>query len=236
MANEIVENNSNDIQRNQDTALTAQYYLKQATADNTRQAYRQDIRHFEQWGGLLPASSQTLIRYLLDHAKTLSTRTLQRRLVAIKQFHLYQGFADPTGHPAVQKTMSGIQKTHGKPRTKAPALRLEQLEHCINSWPQNSLNDIRDQALFCVGFFGAFRGRELLSIHVKHLNWQDQGLQVAIPKSKTDQTGEGQSCPLPVLNNPVCPVAALKRWLDLANIQTGWVFPASNRWGHDLLH
>ena len=232
MTQEIIENQSNDIQRNTKKPSTAQYYIKQATAENTRQAYRQDIRHFEQWGGLLPASSQTIIRYLLDHAQSLSTRTLQRRLVAIKQFHLYQGFPDPTGHPSVQKTMTGIKKTHGKPRAKAPALRLEQLEQCITSWPKsNSLNDARDQALLCVGFFGAFRGRELLRIDISHLEWREQGVHISIPKSKTDQTGDGQSCALPSLNNAVCPVAALKRWLETSEIKTGLVFPGISRWG-----
>lgn len=232
MSQDMIENRPSEIQRNESTEHRAQFYIQQATSDNTRRAYRQDIHHFEQWGGLLPANSQTVIRYLLDHAKLFSTRTLQRRLVALKQFHVYQGFPDPTAHPSVQKTMTGIQKTHGKPKAKAPAMRLEQLEQCIDSWSTtNSANDARDQALLCVGFFGAFRGRELLSIQMEHLSWHDQGLTILLPKSKTDQAGEGLSVALPILHNSICPVAALKRWLSTAEIDSGLVFPGISRWG-----
>lgn len=232
MTQEIAHQPNIDIQRNDNQPLTAQYYIQRATSENTRQAYRRDIQHFEQWGGLLPANSQTIIRYLLDHAQSLSTRTLQRRLVALKQFHLYQGFPDPTTHPSVQKTMSGIQKTHGKPKAKAPAMRLEQLEQLIESWPnQDSLTDARDKALFTVGFFGAFRGRELLQLQIEDLDWQEQGISILLTKSKTDQIGEGQSCALPTLDNNVCPVAAIKHWLTVSNLQAGSLFPGINRWG-----
>jgi len=132
----------------------------------------------------------------------------------------------------VQKTMAGIQKTHGKPKTKAPAMRLEQLEQCIVSWPAtNSVNDARDQALLCVGFFAAFRGRELLGVQMEHLSWHDQGLTILLPKSKTDQTGEGLCVALPILHNSVCPVVALKRWLSRAEIVSGLIFPGISRWG-----
>ena len=157
MRQELNKKHSNELQHNDTIAHRAQFYIQQATSDNTRKAYQQDIRHFEQWGGLLPANSQCIIRYLLDHAQHFSTRTLQRRLVALKQFHVYQGFLDPTAHPSVQKTMIGIQKTHGKPKAKAPALRLEQLEQCIKSWPATqSANDLRNQAMMCVGFSAPF--------------------------------------------------------------------------------
>lgn len=84
--------------------LSVQEYVHRATADNTRKAYQQDIRHFERWGGRLPADTATVIRYCREHASTINPRTLQRRLVALKQFHLYQGFPDPTDHPLVRKT------------------------------------------------------------------------------------------------------------------------------------
>lgn len=232
MEHDVINTKPDNILQNKTTSSRAQYYIQQATADNTRRAYQQDIQHFEQWGGLLPTNSKTVIEYLLDHAESFSTRTLKRRLVAIKQFHVYQDFPDPTTHPSVLKTMTGIQKTHGKPKNKAPAMRLEQLEYCLNSWPsKDSLMDARDKALLCVGFFGAFRARELLSIQLDHLSWQSQGLTVSLPRSKTDQSGEGQSCALPILNNTVCPVMALKQWLKLSQIESGLIFPSINRWG-----
>src|SRR5437868_13666933 len=74
-------------------------YLAAATSDNTRKAYRSDIRHYEQSGGRLPATSEEIIHYLQNFAAKLNSRTLARRLIAIKHWHQYQGFTDPTAHP-----------------------------------------------------------------------------------------------------------------------------------------
>lgn len=40
-------------------------------------------------------------------------------MVALRHWHVYQGFPDPTKQPAVIKTLAGITRTHGKPREKA---------------------------------------------------------------------------------------------------------------------
>ena len=52
------------------------HYLQAATSENTRKAYTLDIRHFTNWGGLLPATSEHIIHYLHDHAEKLNSRTL----------------------------------------------------------------------------------------------------------------------------------------------------------------
>lgn len=62
-------------------------YLQAATNQNTRRAYQADIRHFISWGGRLPSSPDVFLRYLQEHATNLNSRTLKRRLVAIKHWH-----------------------------------------------------------------------------------------------------------------------------------------------------
>jgi hypothetical protein len=100
-------------------------YIHAATSNNTRTAYQADMRHFVRWGGRLPTSGDVILQYLRYHGGLLNPRTLARRLTAIKNWHLYQGFADPTGHPAIHKTLAGIKNVHGKPRIKATPLTLE---------------------------------------------------------------------------------------------------------------
>jgi hypothetical protein len=58
-------------------------YQIAATSDNTRRAYQADIRHFERWGGQLPATTEAVLRYLHAFAETLNPRTLSRRITAI---------------------------------------------------------------------------------------------------------------------------------------------------------
>ena len=68
-------------------------YLQAATRDHTRRSYQSAIRHFEQeWGGFLPASADSIARYLAEHAQVLSINTLRQRLAAIAQWHVAQGF------------------------------------------------------------------------------------------------------------------------------------------------
>jgi len=200
-------------------------YIKAATSNNTRRSYRCDLQHFKYCGGLLPASPESIIAYLQRNAATLNSRTLSRRLTALKQWHVYQGFPDPTNYPMVRKTMAGIMNVHGKPKHKALALTTEQLKKIIEILrASNSLIDARDSALLQVGFFGAFRRSELVNIKVEHINKVREGIEILIPRSKTDQTGKGKVCAIPYGKEKICPVTAIVHWLNLANIKDGAVF------------
>ncbi len=201
------------------------HYIQVATSDNTRRAYQSDIRHFENWGGKLPANVEMIITYLHTFADKLNSRTLSRRLTAIKNWHVYQCFIDPTQHPAVSKTLAGITRTHGKPKEKAQPLLPEQLLQIIKFLNnENTLLAKRDNALLQLGFCGAFRRSELVNINIEHIQWLDKGIEILIPYSKTDQMHEGQFCAIPFGNGDICPVSALKNWLELSNISTGPIF------------
>ncbi len=202
-------------------------YLDAATSPHTRRAYQGDIRHFEQWGGQLPAQTERILAYLHAFAPTLNPRTLSRRLTALKHWHTYQGFIDPTAAPVVAKTLAGIQRLHGQPKEKAPPLLPQQLAKMVDYLnEQGTLIARRDAALLQVGYFGALRRSELVAIQCEHLNWQTGGLELMIPRSKTDPAGAGQCCVIPYGNATLCPIAALKQWLDVANIESGYCFRA----------
>lgn len=228
------ETQQNQIESNQEITLhndstLAQWvsnpYLKAATSDNTRKAYRSDIKHFETWGGLLPATPEKIIQYLQDFADKLNSRTLSRRLIAIKQWHTYQGFPDPTAHPLITKTMAGITRIHGKPKDKAPPLLPDDLVKIANALLTDpTLTGIRDNAILQIGYFGALRRSEIINIDYEHLQWKPEGIEVLIPHSKTDQLNEGQFCIIPYGNETLCPVKALEKWLKKSNIKEGAIF------------
>lgn len=200
-------------------------YITASTSDNTRKAYRQDIRHFITWGGLLPTTPDVIMQYLQAHASILNSRTIARRLIALKNWHIYQGFIDPTAHAAVKKTCLGIQRIHGKPKDKAPALGMEQLVQMVSYLKaQQSLAALRNSALLQLGFFGAFRRSELIQIKLCHLEFLSQGLEIQIPHSKTDQFHVGQVCAIPYGNELLCPITALQKWLEVSRIKEGAIF------------
>tara|TARA_B100000925_G_scaffold255000_1_gene208159 strand:- start:198 stop:683 length:486 start_codon:yes stop_codon:yes gene_type:complete len=63
----------------------------------------------------------------------------------------------------------------------------------------------------------------------EHLNFEEDGVQVLIPFSKTDQKGEGRMIWLPKTNTSYCPVSALKNWLEVALIDSGPLFYKINK-------
>ncbi|ADJ28338.1 site-specific integrase [Nitrosococcus watsonii] len=211
--------------------LRQQHYIEAATAENTRRAYRSAIRHFERWGGCLPADAFMVSAYLLAHAEILNPRTLSLRLTALRHWHQLQGFPDPTVEPEVRKLFQGIVRRQGKPKRQAKTFRLEHLKAMVNHLSaQSNLKAYRDRALLLVGFFGAFRRSELVQVDLAHLQWEAEGILITIPRSKTDQSGEGRLKALPYGESDLCPVTALKAWLKIAGIKSGPLFRRVNRW------
>ncbi|WP_153014525.1 hypothetical protein [Pseudomonas amygdali] len=114
-------------------------YIDAATRDNTRRSYRAAIEHFEvTWGGFLPATSESVARYLASHAGKLSVNTLKLRLSALAQWHVSQGFADPTKAPVVRKVIKGIRALHPAQEKQAEPLQLQDLEKVI-AWLENEI-------------------------------------------------------------------------------------------------
>ncbi len=215
-----------------DASETLRQYLSAATSENTRKAYRSAIKQFEKWGGRLPTEQHSVIEYLLAKAPTLSVRTLDLHLTAMSQWHRYQGLSNPIDTPLVRKTMEGIRRSHGQPKRKAKALRLEHIATMVSHLRQlpSANKRCRDLALVLTGFFGAFRRSELVSIRVQDLVWEPEGLVIRMPRSKTDQNALGQTRALPYGAREVCAAMAIKDWLEVAEINSGPLFRPINRW------
>ena len=208
-----------------------QDYLSKATATNTRRAYQSAIGQFEGSGGLLPATEQDITRYITTKAPLLNPRTLSLHLTAISHWHCYQQLPDPTQAPQIRKLLKGIYRSHGKPKHKAKALHPEHIETMVTYLQQQgTLKALRDNAMIQLAYFGAFRRSELIAITVEDLRFEAQGLLVLVPRSKTDQDGEGQIKALPYGKGNVCPVKATKKWLETAEIKQGPIFRAINKW------
>ncbi|MBA3660632.1 MAG: tyrosine-type recombinase/integrase [Gammaproteobacteria bacterium] len=219
--------------------LSTDTYISAATSENTRKAYRSDIRHFEAWQGRLPATTEMIMRYLQDYAATLNPRTLSRRIIALRNWHAYQGFPDPTNHPSIVKMLKGILRFHGKPKQKARPLIPSELAQIIKYLSRfKTPVAVRDKALLLVGFFGALRRSELIAICFEAIKWEKSGIEILLPVSKTDQIHTGQYCAIPIGPENLCPVKALEEWLALMNITKGPIFrrvTANGTLGQDAL-
>lgn len=204
-------------------------YLRASLADSTRRAYRSDLNHFLTWGGSIPCSPEIVAQYLAAHAEQLATATLARRLVSIGKASASQNLPSPTKSDLVKAIMKGIRRTFGSAqRQVAPAIK-EDVLAMVNSL--TGIKGVRDRAMLLIGFAGAFRRSELVSLTVEDVEHVKQGLVILLRRSKTDQAGEGRKIAIPYARGTVCPVHALQDWLDLSGITTGIIFRGITRHG-----
>ncbi|WP_226502596.1 site-specific integrase [Pseudomonas sp. MWU16-30317] len=220
-------------------------YLKAGTRDNTRRSYQAAVEHFEvSWGGFLPATADSIARYLVDHAERHSINTLKQRLAALAQWHISQGFPDPTKAPMVKQLLKGIRATHPVQQKQAAPLLLTQLEQVVSALETSAataaerhdmaalLRARRDIALLLIGFWRGFRGDELARLQVEHIQAEPgTGMTLYLPHSKGDRLNQGVSYRAPALKR-LCPVQAYGNWITVAGIAHGPVFRRIDRWGN----
>lgn len=224
--------------------MTVDRYLEAATRENTQRSYASALRHFEvEWGGHLPATPDTVARYLADHAGQLSTNTLRQRLAALAYWHREHGFVDPTRAPLVRKVLKGIQTLHPSVEKQAEPLQLNRLAQ-VDTWlaattmaarerndRADELRHRRDRALILLGFWRGFRGDELIRVQVEHLRLvPGEGMTCFLPRSKGDRQAAGTTYKVPALSR-LCPVTATAEWTTAADLTQGPLFRGVDQWG-----
>lgn len=200
--------------------------MRESVPENTRRALESDWRTFTNFCselGLtnLPALPETVIEYITSVSEHYATSTISRHLSSIKRLHLMTGHPSPTEHPTAKAVWKGILRVKGRKSEGKSPLMIDHIRKIVRMF-DSSLCGTRNKALLLVGFMGGLRRSELANLNVEHLHWQDEGVVLYIPFSKTDQEGSGKEIPLPEAENKdFCPVRALKSWLKLRGEQPG---------------
>lgn len=96
---------------------------------------------------------------------------------------------------------------------------------------QKPIKAARDRALLLVGFAGAFRRSELVSLRIEDVTYYENGMELLLRRSKTDQEGVGRTVFVPKARGERCPVNSLLQWLKVYGAKAGPLFPSINR--HD---
>ena len=222
----------------------AESYAGQALSAATLRAYRSDWAQFRDWCSAqattsLPAAPETVADYLAALAGTHRSATLRRRLVSISQVHRLSGHDFSANHPTIRLTLRGILRRHGTPARRATALTTADLKRLVATCDGN-LAGLRDRALLLLGYAGALRRAELVSVQREHIHIGADGIRLTIPRAKGDQEGQGASLGIARgRNRETCPVRALEAWLDLSDCKFGPVFRKVTMWGaveHQALH
>ena len=211
-------------------------YRATADAAATLRAYRADLACYQAWcaaeaRAAVPATPQTIGAYLAALAPRYALATLRRRLAAIARAHRAGGHHLDAAHPAVRETLRGIARRHGVPQRRAAALATPEIRLLVAGCG-GDLAGLRDRALLLLGYAAALRRAELAAVAVEDVRFTGDGLELLLPRSKTDAMGEGARVGVPRGQHAVtCPVRALEAWLRGSGIRFGPVFCWVTRWG-----
>jgi integrase len=215
----------------------AQGYASDARASQTLRAYARDWRAFVAWcagKGIAslpstPAAVAVYLATLADAGKRVPT--IDRALAAIAHAHRSSGHEWRKGAPAITEVLSGIRRRIGVAQRKMTPIVDADLRALVGSLSTHAIG-VRDRALITLGWFGAFRRSEIVALTVSDVTFTHEGLIVALRRSKTDQEGRGLEKGIPYAGDAaLCPVRALRAWLDIAQISDGALFRSVNRGG-----
>ena len=208
--------------------------LQSSKAKNTIRAYKSDFNDFSlfcaQNGFKSLPSEPKIVSLYLTHLSTKDAKmsTLKRRLVSIGLIHKIKGHYLDTKHPAIIENIMGIKRRKGSAQKGKKPILINNLKIIINTIDQQNKGEIkksRDRSIILIGFSGGFRRNEIVTLNYEDLDFVPEGLKILIRRSKTDQFGEGFTKALPYFDNPqYCPVASLKKWIEISKITSGPVF------------
>jgi site-specific recombinase XerD len=211
-------------------------FIRASKAENTLRGYQSDWKDFCGWcegRGVeaLPANPEAVAAYIAECAGRLKVGSIQRRLNAIAEAHKAVGLESPTHTGIVRNTMKGIRRTLGTAPVQKTAALTDDIRAMVEQ-TDAGLIGVRDRALILLGFAGAFRRSELVSLTVEDCSFGKDGLTVILRRSKVDQCGEGRKIGIPYGSNPeTCPVRSMQTWIEASGISSGNIFRSINRHG-----
>ena len=220
------------------TAAVAMRRNRNPSAE-TQRLYAADWRAFEDWcreQSLVPlaADATTVAAFLTQGAKTLSAGTLSRRATAIAERHRQSGFASPAADPAVTAILRAARRT-ATPRRPAPKPSATLIRMAVRC--PRDLAGTRDRAVLLLAANGLSRAA-LVGLDVEHIRFTTTAVELSLGaiagRGARRTAGEGRGVPVVIRSSAdraVCPVQALRDWLDTSETQFGPVFRKIDRWG-----
>ena len=212
--------------------IAAEAYVAAARAPATRRAYASDWRIFVTWCearaiGSLPAAPEAVAIFLASQAQEgVAPSTIGRRLAAIGYMHAQASLDPPQqqlGAVAIRNVVAGIRRTHGVKKVQKRAADGDMLRDMLRACAGDSARAIRDRALLAIGMAAALRRSELTALAIEDVGFTSEGLRITIPKSKTDQDGQGAVIAIPE-GSRIRPKALLLEWIACAGFTNGPVF------------
>lgn len=175
----------------------------------------------------VPASSDTICRYVAYLAQTMCFNSVRQYLNVIRILHLENGYDNPLQDDFVLKSvLKGIQRVKGVSVKRKLPLTLEILESFCSVLDLGRSQDLTFWSACLVAFFGMLRKSSLFSreapeghMCLSNCSLCSWGLQISLLYSKTVQFQERRpfvALPWNNKNKKLCPVSTLLESLKMA--------------------
>ena len=220
-------------------------YLVNGKSASTRASYSSDQKVWRAFCSqhalpVLPSTPEVVSLFIADCAGRAgnSVSTIKRRVASLCFMHRSAGYVEwPAAlrrNHVFREVLAGIMRTHGAAQVGAEPLSTDQIRSILAASPANLLG-VRDRSLFLLGFSLGSRRSELASvIEVADLSFTAEGVTVRLSRGKADPFGlEGRVVAIPFgMHEETCPVRALQAWISAAQLTSGPLYRAVDRWGH----
>lgn len=215
-----------------------------AVPDNTRRAYSRAWARFQDWCSeasrtALPATAETLAEYTAGLTSAgLSPATIEQALAAIRTAHRSAGFAGQPDTQAARLVLRGHRRARadaGQRDRQAPPVTIEALRAMVDTCDPATLIGLRDRVVLVLGLAMMGRRSELASLRLSDVTETDDGLEVLVRASKTDQDARGAIVAVPCGSHPgTDPVRLVRAWREALaehGITDGYLLRSINRHG-----
>ena len=238
-----------------DALERAKDYVRDPHAENTKRAYSGAAKRWYAYCDLhgldyTPIDPLELTGYLDQMTRAgLAPNTVRLHLSALCSLDQVSRATPDNPTPQSLRASLIVQRWEEKwarsnpkrPRRKAAPFELHALERvlCIVAErPKNAsaaahvLQAARDRCLLLFGVLGAFRASDLGELELANVEPTERGLRVLLPRSKTDQHGEGKfRAIMPQGRRLLCAVDAFLMWRRVRGSAPGALFPPITRAG-----
>ena len=197
-------------------------------ADSTSRKYLGAFKRWKLWARqhslpVFPVKDINLALYLQHLAVEGGSRSAVDEAVnAMSWLHQVASAQSPSHSAIVKLTQEGLQRQLAKPIKKKQHVNKEILmamEGDVAVSP--SLHNVRLFTACLMAFAGFLRSEELISLKAADVQIKVDMMIIRIAKSKTDQLRQGDEVVIARTSSNLCPVAALEKYMQMANIQPG---------------
>ena len=150
--------------------------LSETKSEHTIDAYESDWNDFCDWCSYhkkesFPTTPETIVNYINDLADYAKTATIRRRISALSENFNAAGLTkeNPAKAWIVREALIGLIRQKGMLQKGKTPVYFEELQEMISRMDLRTLHGLRDRAILLIGFMGAFRRSELVSLTMEDI-------------------------------------------------------------------